>query len=386
MMQKNNIALLHFNPIELYPPVINLLNYMADQLPDYKVCVFTCSATEAKLPYRSKAKNIRIERFADLDHSLSVTQRYRNYFRFYYKTYKYLQTLHPEWIWYFETISALPVSWYFKHRPFQDSKLLIHYHEYVAPEEYQNGPLMIRWIHHGEKKLYQRAQYLSHTNGKRMDLFLSDEKLSLGAKAHIFPNYPPKSWIAGEKRKREKEYPIRIVHAGSIGMDSLYIKEFCRWVHQQEGRVEFDIYSNQSTQALADFLSSEGLQFSHTKGYIPYEDLPNVLGKYDVGVILYKGVITNHIYAVSNKLFEYWACGLDVWFSDKMLSSLEYARSDFYPKLLPMNFEQLDQLDLVAAISHEGLGYQSTPYYCEPLFEAFFEQCGMMENRENREC
>ena len=380
-MQKDTLAILHFNPIELYPPIINLLNFMAEQLPDLQIWVFTCSTQNNKMPYVSKGKNIRIQRFAVLDPQLSLTQRYRNYFRYYYKTYQSLKALHPEWIWYFETISALPVSWYFKHKNFQDSKLLIHYHEYVAPEEYQNSPFMIRWIHKGEKKLYQKVQYLSQTNEKRMDMFLRDEKLSLGEKAHIFPNYPPKSWIAKEKGERKNEYPIKIVHAGSIGMDSLYIKEFCRWVDQQGGRVEFDVYSNQSTQDLAEFLSREGLHFTNIKGYIPYEDLPSILYGYHVGVILYKGVITNHVYAVSNKLFEYWACGLDVWFSDKMLSSLEFARSDYYPKLLPMNFEKLHQLDLAAAISHEGLGYQSSPYYCEPLVETFFEKCSMTGNK-----
>ena len=108
------------------------------------------------------------------------------------------------------------------------------------------------------------------------------------------------------------------------------------------------------------------------KGYVPYELMPSILSNYDIGVILYKGVIPNHIYAVSNKLFEYWACGLDVWFSDKMTGSLQYSRTDFYPKLIPVNFEELDGFDMNCAISHTGLSYQPFPYYCEQQFDSFF--------------
>ncbi len=104
-----------------------------------------------------------------------------------------------------------------------------------------------------------------------------------------------------------------------------------------------------------NYLSENKYQFTEIKGYVPYELMPSILSNYDIGVILYKGVIPNHIYAVSNKLFEYWACGLDVWFSDKMTGSLQYSRTDFYPKLIPVNFDELDRFDLGCAISHTGL-------------------------------
>lgn len=46
---------------------------------------------------------------------------------------------------------------------------------------------------------------------------------------------------------------------------------------------------------------------------INYSDLPGVIRAYDVGVILYNGHIANYVFNAPNKLFEYLACGLDVW-------------------------------------------------------------------------
>ena len=379
-MQKGLLAILHFNPIELYPPIINVLNYLAEARSDIKVFVYTCSSNKIKEKYSSTSDHIHIERYLELDNQVSLPRRYYQYFTYYYKTYRSLTKLHPEWIWYFESISALPASWYFRKKKNQDSKLFVHYHEYVAPEEY-DGALLFKWIHKTEKRLYRLVDRLSHTNEKRMELFLRDNQISLEGKTYIFPNYPPQTWALSDNKKQSIGKPVRIVHVGSIGLGSLYMKEFCEWVDKQNGQVLFDIYSTQDSTELQNFLSDSQYRFIFIKGYIAYERLPTILSNYDVGVILYKGVIPNHVYAVSNKLFEYWACGLDIWFSDKMVSSLPFARYQFWPKLLPIDFERLDQLDLATTISHEGLNYQPSDYYCEPLFEDFFEQCGMTGNK-----
>jgi hypothetical protein len=54
---------------------------------------------------------------------------------------------------------------------------------------------------------------------------------------------------------------------------------------------------------------------------INYFKLPEVLIKYDVGLTIYKGFIPNYIYNVPNKVFEYLACGLKVWYSKDLLTT-----------------------------------------------------------------
>jgi hypothetical protein len=372
LKDNNAIVIIHFNPIELYPPIINLINYMTVKMPATKIYLFTNSTDDTISKYQSKSGNISIKRYAVIDQRFSLFRRYWNYFNFYFKSFVSLRKIQPKWVWYFETISALPVTMYFRLKGSRQTKLIIHYHEYISPAEYTNGPAIVKWMHKGEKKLYKIVYSLSQTNEERMQLFLRDNELSLKGKTHILPNYPPKRWINEKIGKGTIEYPVRIVHAGSIGIDSLYIREFCDWVHRQNGRVTFDIYSSQNTDAVRNYISENKYHFIEIKGYVPYELMPSILSDYEIGVILYKGVIPNHIYAVSNKLFEYWACGLDVWFSDKMTGSLQYARTDCYPKLIAVNFTELDRFDLNCAMSHAGLTYQPSSYYCEQLFDSFF--------------
>ncbi len=347
---------------------------MAEKIPAMKVYLFTNHTNDAIEKYTPKSGNIVIKRYAVIDQRLSLFARYRKYFNFYLRTFASLRKINPTWIWYFESISALPASMYFRLKRSRDTKLIIHYHEYISRAEYNNGPSIVKWMHKGEKKLYRIVHSLSQTNEERMRLFLRDNGLTLEGKTHILPNYPPKSWIKEKMEKGTIEFPVKVVHAGSIGLDSLYIREFCAWVQGQNGRVIFDIYSSQNSDTIRNFLAENKYQFIGIKGYVPYEAMPSILSGYDIGVILYKGVIPNHIHAVSNKLFEYWACGLDVWFSDKMTGSLPYSRADFYPKLIPVNFDDLKRFDLSCAINHNGLSYQASPYYCEQIFESFFQR------------
>jgi hypothetical protein len=250
----------------------------------------------------------------------------------------------------------------------------------MSSAEFKNGPRMVNWIHLKERKLYKIVHTLSHTNEKRMQLFLQDNGLSLNGRTYILPNYPPKSWICEKRERGNNSLPVRIVYVGAIGMESLYIREFSAWVDRQRGQVQFDIYTNQETEELQKVIEENKYRFIDVKGYQPYEKLPAVLSKYDVGVILYKGHIPNYIYNAPNKLFEYWSCGLDVWFPEKMIGSLAYARTDGYPKLIPVDFEEIGKFDWQTAVSHVGLEYRPSDYYCEQIFDDFFRHTNISLN------
>jgi hypothetical protein len=379
-MGKNTMVIVHFNPIEQYPLLMNLLDYLGEKMPYLEVYVFTNSTNNSQRLYNNLQKNIRIERLELNDQGYSIIRRYRNYFRFYYKTFQRLKKLTPEWVWYFETISALPVRWYFVKSKSIDSKLIIHYHEYMSPTEYQNGPFLIKWAHQKEKELYEIVCSLSHTNFKRMEMFLRDNQLSLIGKTQILPNYPPRNWVNNIQKNRKSDFPLKIVYMGVVGLESLYIREFSQWVESLAGKVIFDIYSQQNTNELQKWISDKGFKFTVIRGYVPYNELPGILESYHVGVILYKGHIPNYIYNAPNKLFEYWACGLDIWFPSKMDGSLSYARKNCYPKILPLDFEKLEQFDLESAIDHIGLSYQACPYNYEQALDEYFQFVGTHEN------
>jgi hypothetical protein len=230
---------------------------------------------------------------------------------------------------------------------------------------------MVKWIHKKEKELYKFVYSVSHTNDSRMQMFLNDNQLSLTGKTQILPNYPPRKWIITREGPKS-DLPLKIVYVGIIGMESLYIQKFCEWVHNQTGKVVFDIYSQQNTKELQDWILEDGVRFTEIKGYIPYDEMPGILSKYDVGVILYKGHIPNYVYNAPNKLFEYWACGLDVWFSENITGCLPYARYNVLPRILPVNFQKLSQLNPDSAKDSEGIKFEPSDYYCEKVLDQYF--------------
>jgi hypothetical protein len=55
---------------------------------------------------------------------------------------------------------------------------------------------------------------------------------------------------------------------------------------------------------------------------VDYYQLPMELVKFDVGLVLYKGTIPNHVYSVPNKVYEYLNCGLDVIIDQNIITTI----------------------------------------------------------------
>ena len=73
----------------------------------------------------------------------------------------------------------------------------------------------------------------------------------------------------------------------------------------------------------------------------------------NIGVILYKCKTLNQRFAAPNKLFEYLACGLDVWFPAEMEGCFEYA-SDAIPRVLKVDFNNIYDSIKSYSYSHEN--------------------------------
>ncbi len=356
------LAIIQFNPIELYPPVLNWLNFLAEKCgDDIEVRVFTMSPAAAFTPFVSDAKNIHIVRAGRL--GKKGIKAYWNYLLFYLTAFLQLLRWRPGIVLYYETISALPALWYRKYWN-RRAELYIHYHEYTSPEEYQQGMVLGRWLHRMEKRTYSRAAWISHTNQDRMDLFLRDLGQPSGLSVFILPNYPPRSW---QRAGRDETIglPVRMVYVGALSMDTMYTRELAEWVIGQSGKVTLDIYSDNHTPEAAGFLDSLGSDLVRFKKGVNYFSLPAILGEYHIGVILYKGHIPNYVYNAPNKLFEYMACGLDVWFPVVMKGCYPYITQEVYPKVMAADFDNLSSLDWPAAIDRSGLEYAVSSFYAE---------------------
>jgi hypothetical protein len=198
-----------------------------------------------------------------------------------------------------------------------------------------------------------------------MQLFLDDIKPQRLDNVYVLPNYPPKNWFHPAKQISN---PIRILYVGALSLSTMYTKEFAEWVVAQKGRVIWHLYSSNSSMEVQDYFRSLKTNLIEFRGGVAYEDLPEVIKGYDVGVILYKGHIPNYIYNAPNKLFEYLACGLDVWFPQVMIGSLPYNDVNHYPKVMALDFSELHKVSPDELIKRP-LQQRTIHYFCEGVLE-----------------
>ena len=316
------IVVIHFNPLELYPPVQNFLHYAGNHFFATSISVLTTATTNTAFhEFQSPSSNIRIVRLGRSGLKMPALRRYANFIVFYLGCLWHLVKKKPSGILYYETLSSLPAFLY-KKMCKKSVEIFIHYHEYTSKEEYAGGTKLLKFFHYLEKLLYPAAQWVSHTNKYRMEYFEKDIFPGVIPVKKILPNYPPRSWFFPPKGAIQK--PVKIVYVGALSMHTMYTEEFVDWVIQQNGNVTWDIYTTNIKEKAKIFFDKLQSDFITLKEGVNYDELPLILKNYDVGVILYQGIIANHIFSAPNKLFEYLACGLDVWFPLTLKGSFSY--------------------------------------------------------------
>jgi hypothetical protein len=360
---RKKIVIIHFQPLELYPPVQNIIEFFEDKNNEYEISVVTTKSGK-KIP-AFQTKNIKIHRFGKTG-LLNPFIRYINYIVFYSLSVVYLIKTKPWRIFYFETLSSYPAFLYKKYFN-RKTGILIHYHEYSSPGEILQGMRMNKIFHAREKTFYSDALWVSHTNEHRMQLFRKDLLPVEINNGRILPNYPPANWLTDKERMITE--PLKIVMIGALSLDTMYVKEFADWIIQQGGKAIWDIYSFWAAEDVKSYIKSLNSEHITLKDSIAYKHLPQVLQNYHVGVILYKGHIPNYIYNAPNKLFEYHVNGLDVWFPEQMIEASTYTKTDSYPKILPLNFDRLSELKSSDLTNRKGLRFVILKYSAETVLK-----------------
>lgn len=366
----NRTFIIHFSPAELYPPVQNFINYCVELNTKHKIYLFTTSSVYEELsPYKAAVPNIRIIRLGRVGHRLSAAARYWSYLYFNLACLCWLVVLRPRNVFYYETLSAFPACLY-KGFVNRKSRLFIHYHEYTSPTEYRRGMVLNRWFHRLERKLYARSTWVSHTNVYRMEMFKKDLEPIAVPNSTIMPNYPSKAWCREAAQSLGK--PVRFVYAGALSLDTMFTKEFAVWIAAQGEEVRWDIYSYNITSAAKEFLSNLKAPNIFLYDGVDYQSLPELLRRYHVGVILYKGHIPNYIYNAPNKLFEYLSCGLDVWFARELKGAYPYITKGGYPKVIPVDFAETSKLNLAELTDRRHSQLQPHQYFYQDIYHSLY--------------
>lgn len=251
--------------------------------------------------------------------------RYWCYVKFNIACFVHLLFTQPQTVVAFETYSILPVYWYKK--LFKQAKIFIHFHEYESLGEIESSTAYSKFLNINLKKLFVKAAYISQTNPERRQFFLNDYPFIDVTKAIIAPNFPPKNWYqySSVNKAKNKTSAIKLVHIGALSIETMFTKEIVEWVMAQNGNYTIDFYTDNISKSAKNYFDSINNVNVKLCGGINYYELPNVLKNYDVGLTIYNGHIPNYIYNVPNKVLEYLACGLNVWYSKSLISTQKFA-------------------------------------------------------------
>ena len=362
------LAIFHFNALELFPPSMNIVNYLEDY-GGFDIRVYTTNPKKGFSKFQSSGEgSVRIRRYGQNNSQRSPLMRFLVYVWHYGASIVDCLFWRPSVLFSIETISS-PVPILLKKYLLRRSALFIHYHEYMSSDDYKISGLL-NAIHRMEKQVYPDAVWISHTNQDRMRLFRRDNPgLIEDSQCHIMPNYPSMKWSEGNRRSgwiyRE---PLRIVYVGALDLNNMYFPEFLQWVSSQDGRCSLDIFSNQDMKGMEDYIRMNYYQHIYMRKSIPYFDLPAVLNKYDVGVILYKGDSENFMFNAPNKLFEYLAVGLDVWYYEKLEGVRPYVNNNTHPMVIPVDFENLEKMKVQEIYGVDQRKFSPSTYYAEQVY------------------
>lgn len=364
-----HLVILHFLPIELYPPILNFSKVISDNIVDRNdikvILITTKPQNELELFEDNRIKVIRLN---GIRYEMNLFRKTLQYIYIYLNMLIKLMVHRPKVTMYYGSLSSLPVSIYsvFSRR----MKIFVHYHELFTLEQLKQGKG--RFIHRYANKIenkviYPRAEWISETNHYRLKIFLDQYNITYNSKVHKeLPNYPSKSWIDKAVNPADSNHVIRLVHIGTLSFESMYLDELLQeYGNSEQFKIYF--YSHSTDEDIIRKLKTYGNVIY--MGSINYKDLPNLKGLYDVGLVLYKKKSLNFIYNAPNKIFEYLALDLDVWCSDKLLTAKDYQIKDTFPKMLLVDFDNLSTFSFKDALRQTGLFYKKSPYSSEVIYK-----------------
>jgi len=336
-MEPKKIAILHFNIIEKYPPVMNFIYDKLEENPELQILVFTTqNTTSYQTPH---FPNTKIYRFGEV--SANPIVRYSSYL--YYNLLSSLILLFSKvgHVTAFESLSVFPLWLRMKLRP--SSKAHLHFHEYLSEPERMASSGYMKFLYKLEDSLLNNCT-CSQTNEDRKRLFLEDKPFLKPEKVEVRPNMPPKSWWNkfGQFKKPSTDGKIRLVHVGACDNKTMYVKEVLDWVKSNPDTLELTFISQQLDDATKAIILSYKCSTICIQAPVNYYELPQELMKYDIGLVLYRGVIDNHRFSVPNKVYEYLTCGLKVFCGNNLISTINLKN----PMIECVYFEHLNSFKI----------------------------------------
>jgi hypothetical protein len=361
------VFILHILPIELYPPIINLLKYERFNSL-FSVTVITSYNNKNRLDFISNS--IRIKRLNYFGFSKNFLKKVFLLFWYNIAALYSLLRQKPSIILYYEPHSSFPVYFY---KRFINTRVdvFIHYHELYTKDDLDAKSMKsIKYFNDFERKyLYPKAKWISQTNRFRLAIFKEENPNASSLALKVFPNYPPSHWNQ-KKFKLINNKVIRAIYFGAISFENTYIREVVSFFSKFPQLIKLDIYSYNFHNDVEEYFrinTFDNIDF-HKKG-IDYFDIPKIALNYDLGLILYKGHNLNYTYNAPNKLFEYLSCGLNVWFPIEILGCEPYVEVDSTPCVKRVDFNKINEEIISDHFESMKLSFKASSFSCESEFD-----------------
>ena len=356
-------------PIEKYPPVCNMIRCAAEKGKNkYTLEVLTVFPGKGVQPLA--VEGITIRRIGT-EKARSRILRAIYYLKFNILSCWILIINRPIKVMYYETLSAFS-PWLYKRWFNRNAQIYIHYHEYTTPAEYQKGMVLAQYLNKLEKRNYPYTSWVSHTNENRLKLFLADLGTKLPPITGILPNYPPSKWYDQTILDRNKnDLRIGFVYVGGLSLSTMFTEQAAKCIAAEPETCYWDIYSNNTDQQVMEYFEKLQAPNINFRGAIPYDLLPTILPKYDIGLILHNDSTLNYKYNAPNKFFEYYASGLNVLFPTVLLGMKEFEQTEHKPWTHGIDFKNFK----ISSLSDTKRSNQSTPlrFVAEEVYDKFLD-------------
>jgi len=365
------LLVIHWFPLEQFPPAQNLLHVCSER-PDLTTTAVTTTGTAA---WRFAAPGVAIHRSRFPVRGQWQICRLLQFLAFPLLCLLRAVLLRPQTLLYYEPHSA-PAAMLVM-LLFPRTKLCIHCHEYRQLQHFRDRgnalPRLGFWLE--RRFLFRRAAWISHTNPERCELFLRDCPEVSRAVVKALPNLPPLAWCqAAQSCDAQTTPPIRLIYVGAVSLHDTYIAEIFDWLNTLPPKqVTLDLYISNCDDKTSAFLQeSKVAGVSIHLGGLPYADLPRVLATCHLGLIIYKCTTVNYVYNAPNKLFEYLACGLNVLYPEQMLGVQPWIDAVRPQSVIPVRFTDLATLK-PQQLPLPGPLCRPWPWSCENIYRPFLD-------------
>lgn len=337
------IVILHYKPIEFYPTTMALLEKLKSN--NQSIYLFssskpaTAGLDQIQFTKIRKSRNGILGKLATALQLFLLNVKIRNLI-------SGQSSIHS--ILYFEALSYNLLHLSKNLIPKRGIKLCAHFYEYFNTSEIKRQSRMEYFGYNNPKHAYEQFSWISHSTELRRSRFIQDFKLNRTSQIYTIHNFPPLSWRSTERIENniQGNNKLKLVYLGALSIESTFILELLDFCSKFKEQVTLDVYSWRMPEDLNEHMRSLTGNVKQM-GSINHSAVRDTLNQYDIGIIMYKPLSDNVTTSLPNKLFEYWACNLNVWIHEELHYCREFVERYPHNGIKFMDFSSIATLNEV---------------------------------------